>query len=394
MPRIELKNVSKVFSIPLGKAAKWGSSDVIKKDTKVNAVKNFNLTIEEGEFIVLVGPSGCGKTTVLRMIAGLEYITNGEIYIDDQIVNDIAPKDRNIAMVFQSYALYPHATVYKNIAMGLMFRKFPRKEIKKRVLETAKSLGIDHLLKRKPKQLSGGERQRVALGRALVQSKPFAFLFDEPLSNLDANLRVSTRVEISLLHKKLKTTFIYVTHDQVEAMTMGDRIVVMRDGYIQQVGEPQEIYSKPVNMFVAGFIGSPQMNFIPMILKKDDIGYFTQKPVPGTGDMIKLKIPDDKLKNIHPEEYLNKEIIIGIRPENVLISDIAKDEDSLNSIHADVMMTEELGSEKIVYTKMGEVSITARVPSDLFIEKWAHNEVIIDINNIYLFDKDTERVLT
>ena len=276
----------------------------------VTAVKDFNLEIADKEFIVFVGPSGCGKSTTLRMIAGLEEISKGEMYIADRLINDVPPKDRDIAMVFQNYALYPHMTVYKNMAFGLELRKMPKDEIDKRVREAAKILEIEHLLDRKPKALSGGQRQRVALGRAMVRN-PAVFLLDEPLSNMDAKLRTSMRTEIIKLHKKLATTFIYVTHDQTEAMTLGDRIVVMKDGIIQQIDTPQNLYERPGNKFVAGFLGSPQMNFIDGVLKKKNNGYCVQ-----FAKKYELAIPaakeDKKLAN-----YVDKEVVLGIRPEAI-----------------------------------------------------------------------------
>jgi multiple sugar transport system ATP-binding protein len=379
---IELKKVCKIFYVNAKDNVHIPSE--IKKDSIVRAVNDFNLVIEDGEFIVLVGPSGCGKTTVLRMIAGLESISGGEILIDGKIVNNIMPKDRNIAMVFQNYALYPHVNVFKNIAYGLIFRKYPRKEIKKRVIETAKILNIDHLLLRKPGQLSGGERQRVALGRAMVQSKPKAYLFDEPLSNLDANLRVSTRVEISLLHKRLGTTFIYVTHDQVEAMSMSDRIVVMKDGYIQQIGTPYDLYNHPKNMFVASFIGEPQMNFVPMTLKKEENEYNLIK------NEIIIKIPEPKAKDRNLEQYENEEVIVGIRPENILMGNNITSNLSSGINKADVEWIDELGGEKLLYIKIDDIKLTVKAPDDAMIEEWAYNAFVIDSDKIHLFDKATE----
>ena len=276
----------------------------------VTAVNDFNIDIEDKEFIILVGPSGCGKSTTLRMVAGLEDISEGELYIGDKLVNDISPKDRDIAMVFQNYALYPHMTVFENMAFGLKLRKTPRDEIKRRVHEAAKILDIEHLLDRKPKALSGGQRQRVALGRAIVR-EPKVFLMDEPLSNLDAKLRVQMRTEISKLHQKLQTTIVYVTHDQTEAMTMGTRIVVMKDGYIQQVDTPQALYERPYNMFVAGFIGSPQMNFITAKVERrgDEIHLLFGKD--------DIRLPEGKAKKLEGTDYIGREVIMGIRPENL-----------------------------------------------------------------------------
>ncbi|MEG2769597.1 MAG: sn-glycerol-3-phosphate ABC transporter ATP-binding protein UgpC, partial [Oscillospiraceae bacterium] len=283
MASISLKNIYKIY------------------EGDVTAVSDFNLEIEDKEFVILVGPSGCGKSTTLRMIAGLEEISKGELYIGDRLVNDVAPKDRDIAMVFQNYALYPHMTVFKNMAFGLQLRKTPKDEIDKRVREAARVLDIEHLLDRRPKALSGGQRQRVALGRAMVRN-PSVFLLDEPLSNLDAKLRTAMRTEIIKLHQKLGTTFIYVTHDQTEAMTMGDRIVVMKDGYIQQVDTPQNLYDSPCNMFVAGFIGSPQMNFLDAVLLKDGEQYSLEL------NNDKIALPTDKTSKIDLSSYVGKTI--------------------------------------------------------------------------------------
>ena len=282
--------------------------NVTKRFGNVIAVNQANLEIRDKEFIVLVGPSGCGKSTTLRMVAGLEEITEGNIYIGDTLVNDVPPKDRDIAMVFQNYALYPHMDVYNNMAFGLKLRKFPKAEIDKRVKEAARMLGIENLLDRKPKALSGGQRQRVAVGRAIVR-EPKVFLMDEPLSNLDAKLRVQMRAELSKLHARLQTTAIYVTHDQVEAMTMGDRIVVMKDGVIQQVGAPLEIYDHPVNMFVAGFIGTPPMNFLNVVLRREGDDYIVD------GGSFKLTIDPERARQIkNLGEYVDKEVVLGIRP--------------------------------------------------------------------------------
>ena len=281
----------------------------------VTAVSDFCLDIEDKEFIVLVGPSGCGKSTTLRMVAGLEEISSGELYIGDRLVNDVAPKDRDIAMVFQNYALYPHMTVFDNMAFGLKLRKTPKAEIKQRVEEAAKILDISHLLNRKPKALSGGQRQRVALGRAIVR-EPKVFLFDEPLSNLDAKLRVAMRTEITKLHQRLQTTFIYVTHDQTEAMTMASRIVVMKDGFVQQVDTPQNLYDYPANLFVAGFIGSPQMNFFTVKLVKEG------NDVAAVFGDNKIIFPPSKLAKFADEDYIGKEVYMGIRPENIHDEDV------------------------------------------------------------------------
>ncbi len=352
----------------------------------VTAVSDFNLDIEDKEFIILVGPSGCGKTTTLRMVAGLEEITEGEIYIDDRLVNDVQPKDRDIAMVFQNYALYPHMTVFDNMAFGLKLRKTPKDEIKRRVHEAAKILEIEHLLDRKPKALSGGQRQRVALGRAIVRN-PKVFLMDEPLSNLDAKLRVQMRLEITKLHQKLNTTFIYVTHDQTEALTMGTRIVVMKDGFIQQVDSPTALYDKPVNMFVAGFIGSPQMNFINVTINKRDEDYFLKF---GENE---IKLPESKAKKIEGTDYVGKEVVMGIRPECM-----HDDESYLQSmpdsiVSANVEVVEMLGSETLLYMYIDDVSFTARVDARTKTRSGDTIKIALDTNRIHLFDKDTEKTI-
>src|SRR5512134_3776010 len=305
-----------------------------KKYDEVHAVKNVNLTIHDKEFMVLVGPSGCGKTTTLRMVAGLEDITSGEIAIGNRIVNDLPPKDRDIAMVFQNYALYPHMSVYDNMAFGLKMRKFPKAEIEKRVREAAQMLGIQELLARKPRQLSGGQRQRVAVGRAIVRH-PQVFLFDEPLSNLDAKLRVQMRVELKRLHDRLETTAIYVTHDQVEAMTLGDRVVVMKDGWIQQVGEPMELYGHPTNKFVAGFIGSPSMNFIDVGI--NEVNGAVVAEAPG----LRLWVPTGKAAALRP--YKGQQVALGVRPEDVHVATGA--DPAHYSFDATVEVVEPLGSE-------------------------------------------------
>ncbi|MBM4331667.1 MAG: sn-glycerol-3-phosphate ABC transporter ATP-binding protein UgpC [Deltaproteobacteria bacterium] len=315
---------------------------------EVKAVRDFDLEIPDKEFVVLVGPSGCGKTTTLRMVAGLEDITSGNIYIDDKIVNQLPPKDRDIAMVFQNYALYPHMTVYQNMAFGLTLRKFPKAEIKQRVKEAAEILNIGELLERKPKALSGGQRQRVAVGRAIVR-KPKVFLFDEPLSNLDAKLRVQMRVELKKLHDRLQTTIIYVTHDQVEAMTMGDCIVVMKDGLKQQVGAPLELYFRPANKFVAGFIGSPAMNFMEGELLSEQGGLFLQTMG------FKLKIPADKAAKL--KSYPEKRVIFGIRPEDLPEAPASIPNETIEVM---VEVLEPLGSEVYLDVKVGETSLIAR----------------------------------
>lgn len=349
----------------------------------VEAVSDFNLEIQDKEFIVFVGPSGCGKSTVLRMIAGLEEITSGELYIDGEMVNYVEPKDRDIAMDFQNYALYPHMTVYKNLAFALSLRKMPKNEIDKKVRETAKILEIEELLFRKPKALSGGQRQRVALGRAMVRD-PKAFLLDEPLSNLDAKLRASTRTEITKLHKDLETTFIYVTHDQTEAMTMADRIVVMKDGRIHQVGSPQELYNNPINIFVAGFIGTPQMNFIEARLLRDESNYFLRI------DDINFPLPEDRYSREILKEYLDKEIVVGVRSEDVVEID-----DNRQGLDAKIEVAEHMGSEIFVYIDYKSNKIIAKFGSDLNNSINDRNgiKVAFKMNKIHLFDKETEKNL-
>ena len=350
------------------------------------AVTDFNLEIEDKEFIIFVGPSGCGKSTTLRMIAGLEEITSGELYIGDKLMNDVVPKDRDIAMVFQNYALYPHMTVFENMAFALKLRKVPKDEIKRKVQEAAQILGIDHLLDRKPKALSGGQRQRVALGRAIVR-EPKVFLMDEPLSNLDAKLRVQMRAEISKLHRKLETTFIYVTHDQTEAMTMGTRIVVMKDGIVQQVDSPTNLYSYPCNVFVAGFIGSPQINFVDVTVEcKADGTYLTN-------DAFSIKLPDGKGKNEALQAYNGKQVIMGIRPE-----DIYDDEAYISAMpdcvfDADINHTEMMGAETYLYFDINDAKFTARVNPRTTAKVDDRIKIVFDANKIHLFDKETEQAI-
>ncbi|MDO5021860.1 MAG: sn-glycerol-3-phosphate ABC transporter ATP-binding protein UgpC [Eubacteriales bacterium] len=354
----------------------------------VTAVSDFCLEIEDKEFIVLVGPSGCGKSTTLRMVAGLEEISDGELYIDDKLVNDVAPKDRDIAMVFQNYALYPHMTVFDNMAFGLKLRKTPKDEIKRRVESAAHILDIEHLLNRKPKALSGGQRQRVALGRAIVR-EPKVFLMDEPLSNLDAKLRVAMRTEITKLHQRLQTTFIYVTHDQTEAMTMGTRIVIMKDGFIQQVDTPQNNYDYPHNKFVAGFIGSPQMNFFDVKLSAENGKVYAL-----FGDS-KILVPDEKVKKFVDESYIGKEVTMGIRPEN--ISDnpeiVAASPEAQFKVHVDV--TEQMGSETYLYmsTSGKEDNVIARVDPRTATRTGDDIVVVMDTSRLHFFDKETENTL-
>ncbi|NLK65007.1 MAG: sn-glycerol-3-phosphate ABC transporter ATP-binding protein UgpC [Tissierellia bacterium] len=355
MSGIVLKNLKKVY--PGG----------------VEAVKDFDLEILDKEFIVLVGPSGCGKSTVLRMIAGLEEITEGELYIDGNLVNNIAPKDRDLAMVFQNYALYPHMTIYKNLAFALSLRKLSNKEIDTKVRETAKMLEIEHLLDRKPKALSGGQRQRVALGRAMVR-EPKAFLLDEPLSNLDAKLRASTRTEIAKLHKKLGTTFIYVTHDQTEAMTMADRIVVMKNGEIQQIGKPREIYDSPYNIFVAGFIGTPQMNFIDAVIEKDNEYY-------ALIDNNRFLLSKERFGDIL-NEYIGKKVVLGVRSEDILKAECS------HSLKTRVEVCENMGAEVYVYVDYKGQKITARLNAD-FTSMDSSLNITFNIDKMHIFDKES-----
>lgn len=342
MANVQLKNIKKVY------------------DNGIIAAQDINIEIQDRKFVVLVGPSGCGKSTTLRMIAGLEEITEGELFIDGVLMNDVPPKDRDIAMVFQNYALYPHMTVFENMAFGLKLRKYSKEEIKTRVNEAAAILGIEDLLSRKPKALSGGQRQRVAVGRAIVR-KPKVFLFDEPLSNLDAKLRVQMRTEIAKLHKRLEATMVYVTHDQTEAMTMGDRIVVMKDGFIQQIDTPLNLYNHPANKFVAGFIGSPAMNFIDGMISNYSGLQFIE---PNEG--LKINIPDGLKSKLEP--YINKSISVGIRPENIysyLRSDI--DNSNMVKISAKIEVVEPMGNEIFLYFPTSSTQVTARIETQQFI---------------------------
>ena len=351
----------------------------------VTVVPDLNLKIEDKEFVILVGPSGCGKSTTLRMIAGLEEISSGELWIGDRIVNDVAPKDRDIAMVFQSYALYPHMTVYKNMAFGLTLRKVPKEEIDEKVHWAAKILDIDHLLDRKPKALSGGQRQRVALGRAMVRN-PEVFLLDEPLSNLDAKLRTEMRSQITKLHKQLGTTFVYVTHDQTEAMTMGDRIVVMKDGIIQQVDTPQNLYNEPCNKFVAGFIGSPEMNFIDAQITKEGDSLFANF----SGFKIKISASQaaSDLKN-----YVGKNVWMGVRPEDIHAEEafIALAQDS--TFTCKVELVEMLGSEVNLYLDVKGQKLISRTSARADVKADTEITLAIDVNKLHIFDKDTEKVI-
>lgn len=349
-------------------------------DNGVQAVFDFNLKVKDKEFIVFVGPSGCGKSTTLRMVAGLEEISSGELYIDDRLVNDVAPKDRDIAMVFQSYALYPHMSVYDNMAFGLKLRKTPKVEIEKKVNRAAEILGLTSYLDRKPKALSGGQRQRVALGRAIVRDAK-VFLMDEPLSNLDAKLRVAMRAELIKLHERLETTTIYVTHDQIEAMTMATRIVVMKDGRIQQIGAPKEIYDNPNNMFVGGFIGTPAMNFLPG--KVDEKGIFTCED-------LKVKVDDKHLKLLKEQNYIGKEVVLGFRPEDV------HDQHEMLEKYADAKATltvdvsELLGAETNIHISIGNNNIIAKVNARSDLAIGSKVELAINMEKSHFFDPETE----
>ena len=359
----------------------------------VVAVSDFCLEIKDKEFLVLVGPSGCGKSTTLRMIAGLEEISEGELYIGDRLVNDIAPKDRDIAMVFQNYALYPHMTVFENMAFGLKLRKVPTEEIKRRVEEAARILDIEHLLERRPKALSGGQKQRVALGRAIVRN-PAVFLLDEPLSNLDAKLRASMRTELTKIHQKVGTTFVYVTHDQTEAMTMATRIVVMKDGLIQQVDTPQNLYDYPVNIFVAGFIGTPQMNFITCTLEKKGEDLYL------TWGKNSVKLPADKANNPALKEYIGQQVVAGLRPECIHDEPMYLQTMTDSIIDASVNVTELMGSEIYLYLGFdGQEDATngkdiiARVSSRSSARAGDSIKVALETSRVHIFDKDTEKCI-
>ncbi|RKP53078.1 ABC transporter ATP-binding protein [Cohnella endophytica] len=346
------------------------------------AVNDFHLSIEEGEFLVLVGPSGCGKSTTLRMLAGLEEISDGELYIDDKFVNYVSPKDRDIAMVFQNYALYPNLTVYENIALGLKLRKTAKYDIELRVNRVAKILEISHLLDRKPSQLSGGQKQRVALGRAIAR-EPQVFLMDEPLSNLDAKLRAQTRAEIIKLQSDLKRTMVYVTHDQVEAMTMGTRIVVMKDGVIQQVAPPRQLYDEPSNLFVAGFIGSPQMNFVNGTVTLEEGSYFF------SNKRMKLLIPrryDDQFKRM---DRSVRNVVLGVRPEHVILKAEEADDEERGFVSSSVQMTEVTGADSYVYVNVGESKIIARTDPGITYRKDDKPAIGFNMAKIHFFDENT-----
>ena len=351
------------------------------------AVKDFNLEVEDQEFIIFVGPSGCGKSTTLRMIAGLEEISSGELYIDGKLVNDVEPKDRDIAMVFQNYALYPHMTVFDNMAFGIKLRKVPKDEIKRKVEEAAKILDLEKLLDRKPKALSGGQRQRVAMGRAIVRN-PKVFLMDEPLSNLDAKLRVQMRSEIASLHNRLKATIIYVTHDQTEAMTLGTRIVVLKDGVIMQVDSPQKLYNEPNNLFVAGFIGSPQMNFIDAVCKVEG------ERVTLNFEKTSVVLPPAKAKKLIDGGYNGKTVVMGIRPEDIGDSQIEIEAHKDAVFETDVTGYELLGSEVLLYFNVAGTAMTAKVDSRTTARMGDHITLAIDPEKIHCFDKETELTIT
>ena len=363
---LRVEDVTKKFPAPGGQ--------------ELTACSHVSFNVRAGETVAIVGESGCGKSTTLRMIAGLEDITSGELKIGDRVVNDIAPKDRDIAMVFQNYALYPHMSVYKNIAFGLQLRKMPKDEIDKKVHEAAKLLDLEHLLDRKPKALSGGQRQRVALGRAMVRN-PAVFLLDEPLSNLDAKLRTSMRTEISKLHKRLDTTFVYVTHDQTEAMTMGDRICVMKDGVIQQFDIPQTLYDFPCNLFVAGFIGSPQMNFIEAKIVKTGNGLAAK-----FGKIV-LDLPKEKAKAL--QDYVNKEIILGVRPEDFVEKSARPDA----TLTAKVELVELMGAETNLYMDCEGSKLIVRMPSNVRPEENSEYTLSVKTEKIHVFDKETEQAI-
>jgi len=366
MAQVSLKDVSKFFA------------------NNIKVVDNITLGVENKEFMVLVGPSGCGKSTTLRMIAGLEEITHGQVYIGDKLVNDVPAKDRDIAMVFQNYALYPHMTVFENMAFGLKLRHIPKTEIVQRVNEAADILGIKRLLHRKPRELSGGERQRVAVGRAIVR-KPLVFLFDEPLSNLDAKMRVQMRTEIHKLHIRLQTTIIYVTHDQVEAMTMGDRIAVMKDGILQQVADPITVYDHPKNKFVAGFIGSPPMNFLQgEITKKDGRLYFNE-------GKVMVKLVEDMHKEMTP--YVGKQVTLGIRSEDIYDKLFVSEAPPENIVRVNCEVYEPMGSEVYLYLNTGKHTFIARVGAHDKPKVNQDMDLVFDMSKVHFFDIDTEKTI-
>ena len=368
MAKVSLQNVSKIFQ------------------GNVEAVKDVTLGVEDKEFMVLLGPSGCGKSTTLRMIAGLEEATSGDIYIGDKLVNTTPPRDRNIAMVFQNYALYPHMNVYNNMAFGLKLRKYPKSAIDERVRDAAGILGLAELLDRKPQELSGGQRQRVAVGRAIVR-KPLAFLFDEPLSNLDAKMRVQMRTELNRLHIRLQSTMIYVTHDQTEAMTLGDRIVVMNEGVIQQIGTPTTIYDKPVNKFVAGFIGNPPMNFIEGKIIKKDLKFLFYE----TDGRVRLKIVDKMMSKLEP--YVDKDIVFGVRSEDIYDKLFASYAPPENTVTLACEVVEPMGSEVFLHLSTGKHSIIAKVGGHNNPPINQDLDLVFDMSKVHFFDKDTEKII-
>jgi len=396
MATVQLKNVKKVYPFVSGEDKKKNKKKADEPEKKkvnlqitdegVVAVQAFNLDIADKEFIVLVGPSGCGKSTTLRMVAGLEEISDGELYIDGKLMNDVAPKDRDIAMVFQNYALYPHMTVYENMAFSLKLRKEKKDVIDKKVREAAEILDITQYLDRKPKALSGGQRQRVAMGRAIVRS-PKVFLMDEPLSNLDAKLRVQMRTEISKLHQRLGATIIYVTHDQTEAMTLGTRIVVMKDGIVQQVDTPQHLYDLPGNLFVAGFMGSPQMNFLDAKIGESANG------VTATVGEYTLDVPADKAKVLKDKGYIGKTVVMGIRPENVHDKNMPSTVTLSRPMNSTVKVYELLGAEVFLYFDLAGTQLTARVDPRTAARAGSAIEFAFDMSKSHFFDKETELVI-
>jgi multiple sugar transport system ATP-binding protein len=366
MARVSLKDVSKLFP------------------GNVWAIRDITLAVENKEFVVLVGPSGCGKSTTLRIIAGLEEATAGDVYIGDQLVNDIPPKDRNIAMVFQNYAFYPHMTVYENMAFGLKLRKYPKAEIESRVKEAAAILGVEQFLHRRPRELSGGQRQRIAVGRAIVR-KPLVFLFDEPLSNLDAKMRVQMRTEIKKLHQKLQTTMIYVTHDQTEAMTMGDRIVVMKDGRVQQIADPINLYDRPANRFVAGFIGSPPMNFIKgSVMRRNGKLYFNE-------GRFQVKVIDAMTEKMSP--HIGRETIFGIRPEDIHDKLFISEAPPENTVKATCEVIEPMGSEIYIHLNTGNTPMIAKVGGRNRVTLNQDMDLVFDMSKAHFFDKDTDETI-
>jgi len=380
MAKVHFKNVNKVFQGTVPVEKKW--YEFWKSGTKpqeVHVVRDLSLEVDDGEFLVLVGPSGCGKTTTLRMLAGLEEVTSGEISIDGRVVNEVSPKDRDIAMVFQNYALYPHMNIYENMAFGLRLRKYPPSEIDKLVKDAAELLEIQNLLMRKPKELSGGQRQRVAMGRAIVR-KPKVFLMDEPLSNLDAKLRVQMRAELQKLHRRLGVTTIYVTHDQTEAMTLGNRIAILNGGIIQQLDTPLNLYERPANKFVAGFIGSPSMNFVDgRIVREGNHVYFQASG-------FKMRIPDGL-----PSSLDGSEVTFGIRPENIYDREFTRKESfDWNTFEAQVDVLEPMGAEVILYLTIGNDSLVARVDSHTKAKVGEKLKVVFDFDRIHLFNKTSE----